>query len=68
MTINPNILKALKSSQMVLLYILLIAMVILMAIIPAYSWLLMIGGSIFIVAILAVALSSGFENETEIIE
>lgn len=68
MKLNPNTLKALRSSQMVMLYILLLAMAILMAIIPDYSWLLMLGGSLFIVAILAVALSSGYVNETEIIE
>lgn len=66
--INENVLRALKSSQMVMLYILLLAMVILMAIVPNYSWLFMLGGSIFIVAILAVALASGYVNETQIIE
>jgi hypothetical protein len=66
--INENVFKALKSSQMVMLYILLLAMTILMIIVPDYSWALMIGGSLFIVAILAVALASGYENKTEIIE
>lgn len=68
MKLNPNILKALKSGQMVLLATLLFALILLMAFFPSYSWLIMLIGSLFIVWILAVALASGFENETEILK
>ena len=68
MKLNEKILKALQSGQVILLSILLLALIILMAVFPNYSWIMMSVGSIFIILILVVALASGFNNTEEILK
>lgn len=68
MKINENFLKALKSSQLVLLAVMLLALFLLMTFYPSASWAHMFVGSIFIIVIQALVIASGFKNETSIIE
>lgn len=68
MKIQDKFFTALKSSQIVLLAVMLFALNLLMAFYPHASWLHMLIGSIFIILILAIVIASGFKNETEILK
>lgn len=67
MKLNSKLIKALTSAQIVLLAVMLLALNLVMLFYPQASWLHMAAGSIFIIAILVIVISSGFSNEENII-
>jgi len=67
MKINPKIIKALKSSQIILLAVMLFALNLVMLFYPSANWLHMGIGSIFIIVILVLVIAAGFENDSDVL-
>jgi len=67
MKINPKIIKALKSSQIILLAVMLFALNLVMLFYPSANWLHMGIGSIFIIVILVLVIAAGFDNDSDVL-
>ena len=67
MKLNPKLLKALKSSQIVLLAVMLFALNLVMLFYPSANWLHMAVGSVFIIVILVLVIAAGFDNDSDVI-
>ena len=67
MKINPKIIKALKSSQIILLAVMLFALNLVMLFYPSANWLHMGVGSIFIIIILVLVIAAGFDNDSDVL-
>lgn len=66
MKINSKFIKALKSSQLVLMYLYTLVVFILQLFYPDFSAWQFLVGAIFAIILVALIIASGFVNETEI--
>ncbi len=65
---NKNVLKALKSAQLVVLALMLTAMFLVVLFYPKVNWIHHLVGSVFILVIQAVLIASNYNRDEEIIK